>query len=642
MIQLNSSPDPILDREVTYEELQVVIQKMKNGKAPGEDRIPAEFIKNATPNFIEGIRTAFNAILTTGSVPESFQKNIIFPILKKGDDSDPRNFRGISFINALCKLFTSILQARLYQWTEHNRILTDFQAGFRKRFSTVDNIFILTNIAKRYLRRRKKLYLFFVDFKAAFDAIARFALFHKLRELGLSEKFTRVLISLYTNNLTTVWNGEEHAEWFQTNMGVKQGCQLSPLLFALFMNDLTDCLTGGITVAGVHIKALLYADDVVLFAESPFALQRMINQLGEYCRTWDLKINTEKSKIMIVRDGRGRYAANERWFMGGQELDIVQEYKYLGVLITSSMQLQKHFEWKLSRSKCAIHSNWKNLLAKKDVQPSVKYKLFQAVMRAIMCYAAEVWGIDERDEVEKLERYFIKRIFGLPENTPNYMIYLETGLPSTYTHTLNTHFNYIRKIMMLPDSRLIKRITVELLERKELFFKEWQDLANKHQIQILLDQPETWLRSHQMIVEAVDRDVTSKLAEKARASDVRLTYRILTYEMGEKNYFNDQHSKNEIATIFKTRGELLRRNYRPHIPQETELCTLCNLREREDILHFLAVCPILREIRIAHFSKVRLTQEEAVSYLNGQNWKALANYVKEALCYRNRIIEEFF
>ena len=145
-----------------------------------------------------------------------------------------------------------------------------------------------------------------------------------------------------------------------------------------------------------------------------------------------------------------------------------------------------------------------------------------------------------------------------------------------------------------------------------------------------------------MILEKVDLSFRSNMSEKARASEVRCTYRVLKYDLAENNYFHEKYSKREIATIFKTRGELLRINYRPHINQENELCTLCNLREREDTLHFLAVCPILKEIRVAHFSKAKLTLDEAKEVLNGQDWRALAGYVTEALKYRNMIIDELF
>lgn len=123
----------------------------------------------------------------------------------------------------------------------------------------------------------------------------------------------KVIQSLYDETMTAVWDGEELSSWFQSKMGVKQGCLLSPLLFSIFLDDLVEFLPGGILFNGIIIKLLLYADDIVILAETANMLQMMINRLQQYCRLWNLKVNTNKSKIMVFRNGTGRYAKEERW-----------------------------------------------------------------------------------------------------------------------------------------------------------------------------------------------------------------------------------------------------------------------------------------------------------------------------------------
>jgi len=145
------------------------------------------------------------------------------------------------------------------------------------------------------------VYAFFVDFRAAFDSIDRRTLNYKLSNIGISTAFLNVLQSLYTDNLATVWDEEQLSEWFTTKAGVKQGCLLSPLLFSLFLNDITDSLTCGIQICECSIKALLYADDIVILAESPVELQTIINALHKYCLLWGLLVNTEKSKVLIFK-----------------------------------------------------------------------------------------------------------------------------------------------------------------------------------------------------------------------------------------------------------------------------------------------------------------------------------------------------
>lgn len=271
------------------------------------------------------------------------------PIHKKGDKSDPTNYRGICVQNEPLKFFTGILHNRLLQWVEENEILSPFQAGFRKGFSTVDQIFILTTLIDS--RLKQKAYAFFVDFKTAFDHVQRNLLFYKLGQKGLSHKFLNMIKGLYECTTTCIWNGEELSESFETRYGIKQGCNISPLLFSLFIDYLKDVLQGGIEYAGINVKILLYADDIVLLSKSPSSLQLMINRLENYCENWGLTVNLSKSKIIVFRNGFGRYASNERWKFGGNPIEVVKEYLYLGFLITSNISFEKHLQNKAGEAK---------------------------------------------------------------------------------------------------------------------------------------------------------------------------------------------------------------------------------------------------------------------------------------------------
>lgn len=149
----------------------------------------------------------------------SFRKAIIYPLHKKGDYNDPQNYRGISFLNTSSKLFSAILYNRLTNWVKEKRVLNELQAGFREGYSTIDHIFSLMNIAEIYMKRNKKLYTLFVDFRAAFDSVPREALFYKLYMIGISTKMIRILIALYDNNLAMVWDGKCVSEEFANTMG---------------------------------------------------------------------------------------------------------------------------------------------------------------------------------------------------------------------------------------------------------------------------------------------------------------------------------------------------------------------------------------------------------------------------------------
>ena len=146
-------------------------------------------------------------------------------------------------------------------------------------YSTVDNLFVLTSIIEEKISKPKgKVFAFFVDFSAAFDTINRIALLYKLHCLGFSTKI------IYRSTKAKVWTKNGFTESFESSTGVRQGCLLSPDLFNLFINDLSDYIDlGGFLIDGIWIRILLYADDIVFIAENEKVLQKMIDKLSNYC-----------------------------------------------------------------------------------------------------------------------------------------------------------------------------------------------------------------------------------------------------------------------------------------------------------------------------------------------------------------------
>ena len=206
-------------------------------------------------------------------------------------------------MNSAPKILMAVLNNRLTKWVKEKDKLLEYQAGFRQKYSTVDNIYNLCCIVHLKFHEKRKVYAFFVNFKAAFDCVPRKALLYKMSCMGISLKFLRLLSALYSDTQSAVWNGSRLSDYFETKSGVKQGCLLSPLLFALYLNDLHDALGGGICVDGINVRLLLYADDIVILADKPAVLQQMITKLEGYCQDWNMTVNLTKSKIMVFRKG---------------------------------------------------------------------------------------------------------------------------------------------------------------------------------------------------------------------------------------------------------------------------------------------------------------------------------------------------
>ena len=223
----------ILNQPFTENEIRNFVKTLKNNKAAGIDGILNEFIKHTIDLLIPLYMKLFNKILDTGDIPEDWLAGLIIPIYKnKGSKDDANNYRGITLLSCLGKLFTSILNHRLTEFCEQNFILNEIQAGFRKGYSTADHVFVLKHLMDLFKSRNKKLFCCFVDYTKAFDSIWREALWHKLISNGIQGKILNVIKSLYAQIKSCVFLNGEKSEFFVSTRGVKQGENYSPFCLA--------------------------------------------------------------------------------------------------------------------------------------------------------------------------------------------------------------------------------------------------------------------------------------------------------------------------------------------------------------------------------------------------------------------------
>lgn len=628
-----------LDLEFSLPELEVTLQKMKNSKAPGLDGIPVEFYKNSTIDFKNYLVSFYNKLYNDGCVPNSFNESVIFAIFKKGDANAAENYRGISILNSIRKTFTAILYERLTKWIEDNSLLSIFQAGFRPGFSTMDHIFAISSIAQQFIDRKKKLYTCFVDFKAAFDKVNRQALIYKLSCIGLSRKFLQLYASFISSTNARVWDGSTFSNRFETTTGVPQGCILSPLLFSLFIDDVCELLPGGVNFANIIIKVLLYADDLVMLADNPFSLQLQINRLSSFCESWGLLINTQKTKIVIFEKRQSRRRAEEKWYLNNTHIEVVQEFKYLGVLLTYNLSFLKHSKEKSNEAKLALNIMWPKFFSNKNVDLTSKYKVFSATVNACMAYGVQVFGYTHFEAFETVHRNFFKRIFRLPNSTPNYAIYVESGIAPIYIHNLKASANFITRVMKRSETCLHKIILSKLLRVNASPFKDWNELALSYETSLNLTETNVtdWQAQFADVIAKVDHKMFLDNLSRASSSTSRAIYSHLNHQLpSEVSYFSNEFSASVISIIFRARVEILNLNFVPHRSDLPQLCDLCNGRVNEDIYHFVAACPILQEIRRLHFRESFISLEKLFEILNGaMGWLSLFKYCQHALSYRN-------
>ena len=324
-----------LNLEFSEGDIERSIKQLKSNKSGGPDKIINEFFIHGHHILQSTICNLFNKIFDLGYFPEEWSESYIIPLHKKGSINDVGNYRGITLLSVLGKLFTRVLNNRLSDWAENYFVLIEAQAGFRPCMSTTDNIFVLHGLITHLLNEGKKLYCAFVDFTKAFDYIVRENIWYKLIKYGLRGKILDIIKSMYTSVKSRVKYCNNLGNEFMCSLGVRQGECLSLLLFSLFLNDIEDeFLKSGIEGLNINMFKmflLLYADDIFIFSNTAEEMQNSLNLLSNYCERWKLKVNVMKTKVMVFRKG-GILPKRLIFYYNGETLEIVSRFKYLGVV----------------------------------------------------------------------------------------------------------------------------------------------------------------------------------------------------------------------------------------------------------------------------------------------------------------------
>ena len=347
MIFLNDNNE-ILNSEITENEILKCIRSLKDGtsKATGNDQVINEYIKVTSHLFMPIYLKLFSNILNTGFIPDGWLKGIVKPIFKnKGDRLKPENYRPITILSCIGKLFTCVLNTRLTTFLDTHDILNENQAGFRKEYSTVDHTFVLNTLIETLKNQKKKLFCAFIDFSQAFNSVWRIGLWRKLLGSTVQGKLLRVIYNMYSGIKSCVSVNNECSGYFISNLGVRQGENLAPVLFCIYLNDLEDYLSqnrdfGVLTeyqseemFVFVKIGVLSYADDTLLLAESEHGLQYSLDLFNDYCRAWKLKINHSKGKVVIFG---ARNVSHFKFYIGQLPIETTDHYKYLGIYFSKS------------------------------------------------------------------------------------------------------------------------------------------------------------------------------------------------------------------------------------------------------------------------------------------------------------------
>ena len=275
--------------------------------------------------------------------------------------------------------------------------MPDNSLGFRQGIRTEDAMFVLKKVSEKYQKLGKKIHTVFVDFAKFYDTIDHGILLDKLYNLGISGNVFNVIKNMYRNVQYSVKinqeNGARLAPAFKSNIGLKQGCPLSPTLANLFLHDIHKIFdSNDIELEGKYFNSLTWADDLVFFSLSPQKIQNSLKLLTDYCKDNRLKMNLDKTQAMIISKGYIKYKTHKALLLNGEKLEYVASYKYLGVEFQQNGKFKEILKTRILKAQNAIYMIKRACASAEATSIQMYTKLFESKIFPILTYGSAIWG----------------------------------------------------------------------------------------------------------------------------------------------------------------------------------------------------------------------------------------------------------
>ena len=385
-------------------EVRAAIKRLKAGKAAGMDGIAGECIRSGGEALVEWLVRLLNGCFESGCVPGDWKSACIVPLYKgKGDTRECGSYRGISLLSVVGKVYGRILIERVIECTDG--AIGGEQCGFRKGMSCSDQVFAVRQICEKKLEKHQDVFWAFMDLEKAYDRIDREALWQVLGVYGVGGCVLKGIQSFYVGSSACVRVGSDLSERFEVNVGLRQGCVMSPWLFNVFMDGVVREVNMRTLGRGLGMKErngsewevsqLLFADDTAMVASTEERLQRLVEEFGAVCERRKLRVNVGKSKVMVCSRGGGRARLDVR--LNGEVLEEVESFKYLGSVISKGGGVSEDVSQRVNAG-AAAYGAMKSIWREKEVGMRVKKGLYESIIVPTVMYGGESWGLRKKEE----------------------------------------------------------------------------------------------------------------------------------------------------------------------------------------------------------------------------------------------------
>lgn len=406
-INNQDSRQPVL---ITVDEVSSIVNKMANNKAPGPDGFTPEIIKRALPKIVTPLTQLYNSLLKIGYFPDCWKEGFAIFIPKGKPDKKiktVKDFRPITLLNVLAKIFESLLTIRINKYLHSNKKMNKNQNGFNKQKSTINSLNSLRNFILRNRKKRRSTIAIFLDISGAFDNACWQLIVESLKNKDCPVYLTNLIISYFQNRTVTT---NSHSSKLKKNLtqGAPQGSCCGPSLWNILLDNIFEIagIKEKLNLDNFYIKA--FADDVcIAFAVDDFircdenlkAFEKMISSTLDSIHRWGkenyLDFNVKKTQAVFFK--ASRFSVPPKIFMNKEEIPLSKSAKYLGIWFDEDLTFEEHGLKTIDKCKKIFNIVRGYCGRTWGLDPNLTRLIYRTIVIPVLTYGSSTWYPALRD-----------------------------------------------------------------------------------------------------------------------------------------------------------------------------------------------------------------------------------------------------
>jgi hypothetical protein len=578
--------DQVLENIIVKEQdVKDILSTINVTKAYGPDNLSPRIIKEAGNTIVSVLTRLFNLSLSKGIFPKLWKRANVLPIFKKAEQFFATNYRPISLLCILAKVFEKVIFKYVFNYFRDNFMISMWQSGFLPGVSTVTQLIEIYDQFCRAVSHGKDIRVVFLDISKAFDRVWHTGLLHKLRKHGIKGKLLAWFMDYLKDRQQRVIINGVASSWGNIEAGVPQGSVLGPLLFLIFINDITHVIR--------NCKIRLFADDTCLFIEvdNHIDAANKVNQdlatINDWSNKWLVNFSPQKTKDLVITNKATTDHPNLS--LDNQIIEKVSEHKHLGVTLTSDLNWKTHVYniGKKAYNCIGILRPLKTKLDRRTLET-----LYKSFIRPVLEYADILWHIpaDHRHVLDILERVQLEAarvVTGATRRCSTAKLYEEVGWETLSSRRELHRASMMYKIETGKAPTYLQDLIPDPIEARTRY-----NLRNRRDLQVPFARLQTYSQSFYPAAVRQWNSLSRKIKDAPSEDAFKARY-LREYPRPKTNhlYYSGTRLLNIIHAKMRIGCSLLNYDLATNLHVIPSPNCLCIMGVPETSKHFLLECP---------------------------------------------------